>query len=285
MLVALHQEERLIAPQLAPATARALSRDRALRCPGCRGRVLFRAGARVTPHFAHERDAACPASDDPDLRGESEAHVTAKLALWAWARAQGAEAELEAELPEAGRRADVLVRHGGRRLALEVQHSPLPAELLERRRDAYARAGVTDVWLCVGPPPGLAALPAVAARGLAASARLALRELHARLLARDGRLLLLFPATRARGLPGLLTPAGTKRGALVLASIDALAAHHARGDGTPFPRFPREVLLLSTRHVAAQPLDRCALAPPPLCLSLGEAHDAAHLAARAVDLR
>src|SRR5690606_7196799 len=54
--------------------------------------------------------------------------------------------------PETGQFADVLcTTTEGRRIAFEVQVSPLSVSDWKRRAELYASAGVADVWLLCGP--------------------------------------------------------------------------------------------------------------------------------------
>lgn len=277
MLTARTATEKLVAPRVDRDAARALSQAGALACPACDARVIFKAGERRTPHFAHAPGATCELDADPDTCNETEAHLTLKLALWEWALAQGADAELEARVPATGQRADVLVRHRGRTLALEVQQSDIAPAAWRARHDGYRAAGVEDVWLLVGKPPGAAVIPAVERRKLPASYRLELRDMQAQILAATGELLFAWttPAPKAATLHAALDRA-LPRKVHALASFHAAASHHERDGAGPWPTALRPGLTLSGRHVHVAPLASCTLAPRPVVIALGAAHEASH---------
>ncbi len=135
-------------------------------CPQCGAAVTLKRGPIVTAHFSH-----APASECAWASPESEQHRGAKHALAAAFAARGLWIELEAEIlsSEGDRRADVLVHAPGNggRVAIEVQHSALGIDAIERRTRAYAAAGVGVIWV------GTLDLGQLAPRALAGSRLLA----------------------------------------------------------------------------------------------------------------
>jgi hypothetical protein len=126
--------------------AHAAIREKAHHCPACGSAVLLKRGTRVIPHFAHARAAACSWA-----HGETLTHLAAKASIARAFADRGLDVALEVELLSSGgdRRADVLV-HNPRtaaRVAIEIQHSALPLEAIERRTRAYAAAGVPVIWV------------------------------------------------------------------------------------------------------------------------------------------
>ena len=281
MLTALAGRERLVAPKAEPERVRGLSRRRELRCPACDAPVVFRAGLRKIAHFAHLPGADCPLERDPDTAPESETHLGLKLALWEkLGSLPGVLAELEAPLPEAGRRADLLVTVGARRLAVEVQCSALSGEAWRVRHLAYREAGIADVWILAGPPPEVAVLPASPRHGLPASYRLPLRDLAATILAAEGELL--FGWTGPRGVSDFFggLAEGLPPAPAYLAAAQALAAHHrvlAGPEGDPAP-WDRETLrsgvTLSARYLRAAPLSALELDRDAFTLRVDAEHRA-----------
>ena len=276
MLCAVFDDERLIAPRVEPERARSLSDAGALRCPCCDEPVVFRAGARVTAHFAHRPGAACAIESDPDYRPESELHLSTKLALYDWVRARfpAARVEVEAAIPETGQRADLLAVIDGAKVALEVQCSPLSGEAWRARHEGYAKAGVRDVWILTGHAPRFVMIPGSDRHGLPPSYRFQLRDLAATILHDTGDLLLAWPRGAARGEPLFAhLQKGAPRGeGPMLAAIQGLAAHHARGTSGPWRDRPfRDGLVISGAFVAAAPLERCSL-DPHVGLFAGEQH-------------
>lgn len=64
------------------------------------------------------------------------------------ARGVPAEVEKILETRHGGRRADVLTSHPkGRQLAIELQHTPIDLDELERRFYSYAHAGFAQIWI------------------------------------------------------------------------------------------------------------------------------------------
>jgi|GEM_PF-1436462 len=115
-------------------------------CPGCTGPVTLKRGRIVTPHFAHAPEARCAYA-----HAETAQHLAAKAQLAAAFMRRGLRVELEAEVlsSEGDRRADILVHDplSRMRVAIEVQHSALSVEAIERRTRAYAAAGVPVIWI------------------------------------------------------------------------------------------------------------------------------------------
>ncbi len=132
--------------------------DRAVahRCPGCGSAVALKRGPVVVAHFAHAPGHACAWAG-----GETAEHLAAKHTLGRAFALRGLTVDLEAEVVsgEGDRRADILVRDpaSGRRVAIEVQHSALALEAIERRTRAYAAAGVGVIWVPTIDPARLGA--------------------------------------------------------------------------------------------------------------------------------
>ena len=118
------------------------------RCPdpACNQPVIIRKGRKVIHHFAHRPDASCAYG-----RGETHAHLQAKLLLRNEFRRRGLQADVERVVlsSESDRRADVLVwkPDSDRRVAIEVQHSYLSVTDIERRTKAYIAASVAVIWI------------------------------------------------------------------------------------------------------------------------------------------
>ena len=118
------------------------------RCPdpACNQLVNIRKGRNVIHHFAHRPNASCACG-----RGETQAHLRAKLLLRDEFRRRGYQVDVERVVlsSESDRRADVLVSKpdSDRRVAIEVQHSYLALTDVERRTKAYIAAGVPVIWI------------------------------------------------------------------------------------------------------------------------------------------
>jgi competence protein CoiA len=137
MLVASHEERRVEA-WIAP-------REGAFRCPECAEPVVLKRGRIRIAHFAHRSRAACRWA-----AGETLAHLAAKRAIAEALAARGLRAGVECVVPglAGDRRADVVAwSPTGVRVAIELQHVAIGLDELERRAEAYAAAGVAQMWV------------------------------------------------------------------------------------------------------------------------------------------
>jgi hypothetical protein len=130
----------------ADVVATEVARGPEYRCPECNQLVIIRKGPKIIHHFAHRADASCAYG-----RGETQAHLRAKLMLRDAFRSRGFQADVEQVVlsSESDRRADVLIwkPNTDRRVAIEVQHSYLSPPDIERRTKAYMAAGVPVIWI------------------------------------------------------------------------------------------------------------------------------------------
>ena len=114
----------------------------AYRCPVCREAVRLKQGSRVIHHFAHQRGSACANA------GETRQHLEMKSTLYQAMRGSGASCECDLEYPIGERRADVWLRTGaGRQIAIECQHSPIPAIEVAAKVAAYTLCGVDVLYV------------------------------------------------------------------------------------------------------------------------------------------
>ncbi len=114
-------------------------------CPTCGSAVILKKGAKRIAHFAHR-----PGADCDWARGESWAHLEAKLAFHVAleARAVSSDVEVPIQTSFGNRRADVLVTaKGGHRIAIEVQHTPISPREAKLRTRSYASAEIGVVWV------------------------------------------------------------------------------------------------------------------------------------------
>ena len=130
----------------ADVVATEVARGPEYRCPECNQLVIIRKGPKIIHHFAHRSAASCAYG-----RGETQAHLRAKLMLRDAFRSRGFQADVEQVVlsSESDRRADVLIwkPNTDRRVAIEVQHSYLSPSDIERRTKAYMAAGVPVIWI------------------------------------------------------------------------------------------------------------------------------------------
>ena len=137
MLVALHENSRL--------DAFSAKKGLSYVCPNCGDDVILKQGRIVIHHFAHK-----PPTDCSWAKGETREHLLAKTLIRDAFRAKSYQAEFEAEVLSGSgdRRADVLLTNGsGARFAIEIQHTPILYDAIERRTGAYAAARVPVIWV------------------------------------------------------------------------------------------------------------------------------------------
>ncbi|KMY45331.1 hypothetical protein AC622_14780 [Bacillus sp. FJAT-27916] len=138
MLIAADEEGRLV-----HSTHLAERKNRIFKCPICQKRVLFKAGSRRIPHFAHQREERCPGMDEP----ESIIHLEGKNLIYEWALQWAERAVLEQYYHSISQRADIAVHADGLDYAIEFQCSALSAERLIERTMGYQEEGIEPVWI------------------------------------------------------------------------------------------------------------------------------------------
>lgn len=114
-------------------------------CPGCKAIVTLKKGRLVVAHFAHK-----PPTDCTWARGETREHLESKTVLAQSLRSRGlrAEVEFQVETFSGDRRADVMTWGlNGLPVAIELQHTSIGLDDLERRAFSYAKAGVAQIWI------------------------------------------------------------------------------------------------------------------------------------------
>ena len=108
-------------------------------CPACGARVRLRKGKNVRTHFAHERLKEC----DFYHENEGPEHLENKEQLFYWAK-ENDEVEMEYPIPELKQIADIFIN---KKIALEIQCSPISCELLRERSNGYRSLGIQVLWL------------------------------------------------------------------------------------------------------------------------------------------
>ena len=136
MLVADLNEQRIYASEA--------ERGLDYKCPDCTGIVILRRGRIRVSHFAH-KPPSCGWG-----RGETDAHLKAKLLFKEEFARRGLRAEVEFAIhsPPNSRRADVMIwSPNGVPYAIELQHTDLGYEEIELRTRSYIDAGVRVIWI------------------------------------------------------------------------------------------------------------------------------------------
>ena len=108
-------------------------------CPACGTSVRLRKGKNVRAHFAHESLKKC----DFFHENEGPEHLENKKRLFYWAK-ENDEVEMEYPIPELKQIADIFIN---KKIALEIQCSPISCELLRERSNGYRRLGIQVLWL------------------------------------------------------------------------------------------------------------------------------------------
>lgn len=113
--------------------------------PKCCRPLILKRGRIVIAHFAHK-----PPKDCDWARGETLAHLEAKRLIRDAFAARGVRAEVEYVVPAlpGDRRADVMMwSPSGIKVVVELQHTSIGVDEIERRAFSYARAEVAQVWV------------------------------------------------------------------------------------------------------------------------------------------
>ncbi len=114
-------------------------------CPECMGKLTLKKGKIKIHHFAHKPPTSCAWA-----KGETQAHLKAKtLFKETFSRRElRAEVEFEVKVLNGDRRADVMVwSPSGRQFAIELQHSSISLDEIERRTWSYRKSGIPVIWV------------------------------------------------------------------------------------------------------------------------------------------
>lgn len=119
----------------------ALKRDENFYCPDCKEKVIIRHGPHVSPHFAHQHHSQC------NHQGETEIHERAKQQLYTWLKKQALNVKLEHYIAATGQIADLFVKFQNKKLAIEFQHSVIPAQDIRQRTEKYLQEKIFPLWI------------------------------------------------------------------------------------------------------------------------------------------
>ncbi len=114
-------------------------------CPKCKRPVILKRGRIKIAHFAHK-----PPTDCTWAKGETLAHLDAKKLFRDELRSRGLRAEFEVVVPSLpnDRRADVMIwTPSDLRVVIELQHTSIGIEAIEKRAFSYAREGIAQAWV------------------------------------------------------------------------------------------------------------------------------------------
>lgn len=138
MLMALLDEVRVL--------ARDSDKGSTYLCPECRREVTLKKGRKVIHHFAHKPPTSCTYAT-----GETAAHMKSKLDFHDHFISLGLPSRVEAPVSFNGirSRADVYVAttKKGIPAALEIQHTNISLDEIERRTQNYNKLGVAVGWI------------------------------------------------------------------------------------------------------------------------------------------
>lgn len=139
MIIAKHKENNLL------VKAENADKNTDYICPGCLGNVVLKNGEINRPHFAHSDSKECA----DFAENESYDHLKAKLDLFNQLKTAGYKnIELEKVISRIKQRPDVFLQlNNGRKIAFEVQFSPISLTRLRQRTSNYQMAGIQVFWL------------------------------------------------------------------------------------------------------------------------------------------
>lgn len=111
--------------------------------------MVHRSGSHKIDHFAHKPGVLTP---DCDRIAESLEHERIKLAIFEAARKEGAPfVQPEFKIP--GHVIDVAIIGANRKIAVEVQISPMKRDEIVKRVAGHQAAGFNTVWVVKTPDP------------------------------------------------------------------------------------------------------------------------------------
>ena len=117
-------------------------------CPGCKCQVILKKGQIKIHHFSHlAKDRHCEYGS-----GESEIHYKTKIEIYEALKNNPACQECEIEKYMVTVRPDVIATINGHRVAIEIQKSKLPVEIIEHRMREYSKLGVYVIWVFPSMP-------------------------------------------------------------------------------------------------------------------------------------
>lgn len=124
------------------STAESVAQAGPFTCPECRSPVILKRGTWVIHHFAHKANSAnCPREN------ESQQHALTKLAIYEAAKAEPAIKHVQMEFRTGHRIADVALMGVKRKIAVEIQLSPIPFGDILNRTFAHQDAGFSTMWV------------------------------------------------------------------------------------------------------------------------------------------
>jgi competence protein CoiA len=116
-------------------------------CPGCGSEVVLKRGRFVIPHFAHKPPVSCGWA-----KGETLEHMRAKIAFRNALAKSYPDVQVEkliSSLPN-DRRADIYFSgRSGERAVIELQHTSISLNEIEKRSSTYAREGIAQLWIAL----------------------------------------------------------------------------------------------------------------------------------------
>jgi competence protein CoiA len=124
-------------------------------CPGCRNEVILKRGRIKIAHFAHKPPVECDWA-----KGETIEHMQAKLAFCNALSRHYSHVEVEKVIPALpqDRRADVFLLNGqNEKCVIEIQHTAISLDDIERRSATYARENIAQLWVVLISPKKLMA--------------------------------------------------------------------------------------------------------------------------------
>lgn len=135
MLSALCKDDEILASDVT-------RHDGPFNCPACREDVILKKGRVKIDHFAHVPGSYCAYGS-----GESEQHRRAKMQIYQALKDHPQVSKLKLERFLGDVRPDISFYLGSTPIAIEVQISTLPLDIIERRTVSYANKGIYLLWV------------------------------------------------------------------------------------------------------------------------------------------
>lgn len=110
-------------------------------CPCCNSEVILHKGEKVVHHFKHKN------LEDCNFGGESKEHLEAKFNIYTLLKQNPEFETVEIEKFFGTNIADVYCETEAYKLALEIQRSTIPIELVKERSINYSKKGINTFWI------------------------------------------------------------------------------------------------------------------------------------------
>lgn len=120
-----------------------LKRIKYIYVPGCKQKLIVKAGKQKAMHFAHYKKTCHLFSE-----GETQEHLQGKYQLYHWLKEIGLNSQIEAYMSNLKQRPDIISSlQSGEKIVFEFQCAPISTEKLISRSYGYANKKLKFFWI------------------------------------------------------------------------------------------------------------------------------------------